>query len=118
MQKDFIDGILKSLGKRISLISYFKKNRWTATYIVICIFGCINPAYADWFKVADIKANLITPIYTLVNDNLGFVSFAVGGASTFLARGQDMYQKAIAFGIGSFGTAGAVKLAQTVLHLG
>lgn len=29
-----------------------------------------------------------------------------------------MWQKAIAFGVGSLGTAGAVKLAQTVLHLG
>ncbi len=84
----------------------------------ILMIGFIEPTYADWFKVADIKTNLITPMYTLVNDNLGFVAFAVGGAATFLARGQDMWQKAIAFGVGSLGTAGAVKLAQTVLHLG
>ena len=96
-----------------------KKHFGLALYIgTICIVGFISPAQADWFKVGDIKANLITPLYTLVNDNLGFVAFAVGGASTFLVRGQDMYQKAIAFGVGSLGTAGAVKLAQTVLHLG
>jgi hypothetical protein len=29
-----------------------------------------------------------------------------------------MYQKGIAFGVGALGTAAAVKLAQTVLHLG
>ena len=95
------------------------KNLGLVLYIgTICTFSFIAPAQADWFNVANIKANLITPIYTLVNDNLGFVAFAVGGASTFLVRGQDMYQKAIAFGVGSLGTAGAVKLAQTVLHLG
>ena len=90
----------------------------TAYVFAMCLFGFIAPAHADWFKVGDIKANLITPMYTLVNDNLGFVAFAVGGAATFLARGQDMYQKGMAFGVGSLGTAGAVKLAQTVLHLG
>lgn len=84
----------------------------------VCIFGLIEPAYADWFKVEDIKDNLITPVYSLVNANLGFIAFAVGGATTFLTRGQDMYQKGIAFGVGSLGTAGAVKLAQTVLDLG
>ena len=83
----------------------------------ICTFGIIEPAYAEWFKVGEIKTNLITPVYSLVNDNLGFIAFAVGGATTFLARGQDMYQKAIAFGVGSLGTAGSVKLAQTVLSL-
>ena len=108
----------RSSYKKATMISYIKRNSWIAVYMSICVLGCINPAYADWFKVGDIKNNLITPIYTLVNDNLGFVAFAVGGASTFLVRGQDMYQKAIAFGIGSLGTAGAVKLAQTVLHLG
>lgn len=98
---------------------FLKRNLELVLYIsTICIVGFVAPAQADWFKVGDIKANLITPIYTLVNDNLGFVAFAVGGASTFLVRGQDMYQKAIAFGVGSLGTAAAVKLAQTVLHLG
>jgi len=100
-------------------VSYFKKNLGLALYIgTICLVCFTSSAQADWFRVGDIKANLITPLYTLVNDNLGFVAFAVGGAATFLARGQDMYQKAIAFGVGSLGTAGAVKLAQTVLHLG
>ena len=95
------------------------KNLAMACYVTaIFTIGFTQPAYADWFKVADIKANLITPIYTLVNDNLGSVAFAVGEAATFLARGQDMWQKSLAFGIGSLGTAGAVKLAQTVLHLG
>lgn len=97
----------------------FKKHFGLVLYIgFICLVGFIVPAQADWFKVGDIKANLVTPMYNLVNDNLGFIAFAVGGAATFLARGQDMYQKAIAFGVGSLGTAGAVKLAQTVLHLG
>ena len=96
-----------------------KKNFGLALCVsTICIIGFMEPAYADWFQVGNIRANLITPMYTLVNDNLGFIAFAVGGAATFLARGQDMYQKAIAFGVGSLGTAGAVKLAQTVLHLG
>lgn len=98
---------------------FLRRNLGLALYIgTICTIGFITPAYADWFQVGNIKNNLITPLYSLVNDNLGFVAFAVGGASTFLVRGQDMYQKAIAFGVGSLGTAGAVKLAQTVLHLG
>ena len=119
MKKNQVNSVCaKSLSEKTTLFSYIKRNSWITLYVGICMLGCINPAYADWFKVGDIKNNLITPIYTLVNDNLGFVAFAVGGASTFLVRGQDMYQKAIAFGIGSLGTAGAVKLAQTVLHLG
>lgn len=94
-------------------------NKLFAFYLAaICLVGFISPAHADWFKVGDIKQNLITPMYTLVNENLGYVAFAVGGAATFLARGQDMYQKGIAFGVGSLGTAGAVKLAQTVMNLG
>ncbi len=96
-----------------------KKNLCLALYIgTICTFSFIAPAQADWFNVGNIKNNLITPIYTLVNENLGFIAFAVGGATTFLVRGQDMYQKGIAFGVGALGTAAAVKLAQTVLHLG
>lgn len=87
-------------------------------WIIICMIGIIEPAYADWFQVQNIKTNLITPVYGLVNDNLGFIAFAVGGVATFLARGQDMWQKAAAFGVGSLGTAGSIKLAQTVLHLG
>ena len=94
------------------------KKLYTAYFAAICIFGFISPAHADWFQVGNIKAQLITPMYTLVNDNLGYIAFAVGGAATFLARGQDMYQKAVAFGVGSLGTAGAVKLAQTVMNLG
>lgn len=114
---------MKTLKTKLQTKSFnFKQTLSFALYMgligMICLIGFIEPARADWFKVEDIKANLITPIYTLVNDNLGFVAFAVGGAATFLARGQDMYQKAVAFGIGSLGTAGAVKLAQTVLHLG
>lgn len=98
--------------------SNLKKNLGLALYVgTICTFGFIAPTQADWFNVANIKTNLITPIYDLVNNNLGFIAFAVGGATTFLARGQDMYQKGLAFGVGSLGTAGAVKLAQTVLHL-
>jgi len=99
--------------------AHLKKNLGFALYIgTICTFSFIAPAQADWFNVGNIKANLITPIYTLVSENLGFIAFAVGGATTFLVRGQDMYQKGIAFGVGALGTAAAVKLAQTVLHLG
>jgi hypothetical protein len=70
---------------------------------------------ADWFKVEDIKDGMISPIYKLVNDNIGKLAFAVGLGTTFLARGGDMYQKGIAFGVGSLGTAGAVKVAQLVM---
>lgn len=70
---------------------------------------------ADWFKVEDIKDGMISPIYKLVNDNIGKLAFAVGLGTTFLARGGDMYQKGIAFGVGALGTAGAVKVAQLVM---
>ena len=110
---------LKTKSLKTKSSGRFKNNISTALYVgAICTIGFIAPAQADWFNVGNIKNNLITPIYNLVNDNLGFIAFAVGGASTFLVRGQDMYQKAVAFGVGSLGTAGAVKLAQTVLHLG
>jgi len=99
--------------------SNLKTNLAAACYLTaICTIGFASPAYADWFNVAAIKTNLITPTYNLVNDNLGFMAFAIGGAVTFLARGMDMWQKAMAFGVGSLGTAGSVKLAETVLHLG
>ncbi|MGV2433279.1 MAG UNVERIFIED_CONTAM: hypothetical protein LVQ98_08555 [Rickettsiaceae bacterium] len=81
------------------------------------VFAFCQPAHADWFKVADIKTNLITPVYTLVKENVGFIAFSVGGVGVFLARGQDMYEKARNFGVGSLGTAAAVKLAETVMHL-
>ena len=55
-------------------------------------------------------------MYSLVKDNLGKVAFAVGGAATFLARGGDFYQKGVAFGLGCLGTAGGVKLGETVMH--
>lgn len=107
------------LSNNMNIQNTRKHNLTLAAYVgAICVFGFISPASADWYQVGDIKANLVTPLYNLVNDNLGFVAFAVGGAGTFLARGQDMYQKAGAFAVGSLGTAGAVKLAQTVLHLG
>lgn len=109
----------KASISKTGLVSYLKNNLGFTIYIsTICLISFTSPAQADWFQVGNIRANLITPMYTLINENLGFIAFAVGGAATFLARGQDMYQKAIAFGVGSLGTAGAVKLAQTVLHLG
>jgi hypothetical protein len=86
--------------------------------LTICAVNFPIVANADWFQVQNIKAELITPVYTMISENLGYIAFAVGGAATFLVRGQDMYQKATAFAVGSLGTAGAVKLAQTVLHLG
>jgi hypothetical protein len=108
------------LKSKFSVFQFHLTNNKTYAFYLatICIFGFISPANADWFQVQNIQAQLITPVYTMVNDNLGYVAFAVGGAATFLARGQDMYQKGIAFGVGSIGTAAAVKLAQTVLHLG
>lgn len=94
-------------------------NLKAAAYLTaIGMVASVNTAYADWFQVGDIKTNLITPIYNLVNDNLGYIAFAVGGGATFLARGLDWWQKGMALGAGALGTAGAVKLAQTVLHLG
>jgi len=99
--KDFV-------SKRLGYCCYFA---------AITLVGFTEPAYADWFKVEDVKANLITPTYDLVNDNLGVIAFAIGGAATFFARGQDMWQKGVAFGVGSLGTAGAVKLSKTVLDL-
>jgi hypothetical protein len=105
--------------KLSALKAGIEDNKLLAAYVfTMCLVGMISPAHADWFKVGDIKTNLITPTYKLVDDNLGFVAFAVGGVTTFLARGQDMYQKGLAFGAGSLGTAAAVKLSQTVLHLG
>jgi hypothetical protein len=107
---------IKTIAKKEREKSY---NRWGyfCYFAAITMVGFTAPAYADWFKVGDIKAQLITPVYGLVNDNLGFIAFAMGGAATFFARGQDMWQKGVAFGVGSLGTAGAVKLAKTVLHL-
>lgn len=105
--------------KSVNKAAVIRDKTIVALYVsCMCIFGIIFPAQADWFNVGNIKAGLITPMYNLVNDNLGFVAFAAGGATTFLARGGDMYQKGLAFGLGSLGTAAGVKLAQTVLHLG
>lgn len=84
----------------------------------VCSLAIINPVYADWFQVDQVKGNLITPIYNLVDENLGIMAFAMGGMGLVLTRGMDMWQKALAFGAGSLGTAGSVKLAKTVLHFG
>ena len=89
----------------------------TCLLITICTVGFIEPAYADWFKVADIKTNLITPIFRLVYDNIAYIAFAVGAGGIFMARGQDMFEKAKNFGLGSVVTAGAIKLAETVMPL-
>ena len=74
-----------------------------------------NTAYADWFEVEKIKDAMIAPIYKLVNDNIGKIATVVGLGTTFLARGGDMYQRGIAFGVGALGTAGAIKLSQVVM---
>jgi hypothetical protein len=84
-----------------------------AKRLVISTIGFISPAYADWFQVDNIKANLILPMYKLVNENLVFLALTVGKAATFLARGQDMYLKDIAFGVGSLGATGEVRLVET-----
>lgn len=98
----------------ISSKSYAK----ACVIISICSMAIIDPAYADWFQVDQVKGNLITPVYKLVDDNLGIMAFAMGGIGLVLARGMDMWQKALAFGAGSLGTAGSIKLAKTVLHFG
>lgn len=89
---------------------------FSAGVVVQCLFPSI--AAADWFNTAAVKTNLIDTTYRLVSENLGFIAFAVGGATTFLARGGDMWQKGMAFGAGSVGTAGAIKLAEAMLDLG
>lgn len=95
------------------------KNNYIRIFgIGLGVFAFSHPVYADWFNVGEIKTNIIAPIYTLAVENVGLIAFAVGGLTTFIARGQDMWQKALAFGLGSIGTAGAVKVAQTVMHLG
>ena len=70
---------------------------------------------ADWFKVEELEAGMISPLYKLVNNNIGKLAIAVGLGTTFLARGGDMWQKGMAFGLGSLGTAGAIKLSQLVI---
>lgn len=83
---------------------------------VIAVVMSGNTALAaDWFKVEDLEAGMISPLYKLVNNNIGKLAIAVGLGTTFLARGGDMWQKGIAFGLGSLGTAGAIKLSQLVI---
>lgn len=69
----------------------------------------------DWFDVEKIKDAMISPIYKLVNDNIGKIATVVGLGTTFLARGGDLYQRGMAFGVGALGTAGAIKLSQVVM---
>ena len=108
----------KSNSKLSEFASHIANNKIVSLYLtVICIFGFAPSAYADWFQVQNVKAALITPVFNMVNDNLGYISFAAGAGSAFLAKGMDGWQRGVAF-MGAFGTAGAVKLAQTVLHLG
>jgi len=82
---------------------------------VIAVVMSGNTAYAGWFEVEKIKDAMIAPIYGLVNDNIGKIATVVGLGTTFLARGGDMYQRGIAFGVGALGTAGAIKLSQVVM---
>ena len=83
---------------------------------VIAVVMSGNTALAaDWFQVEKIKDAMIGPIYGLVNDNIGKIATVVGLGTTFLARGGDMYQRGIAFGVGALGTAGAIKLSQVVM---
>ena len=82
---------------------------------VIAFTMSSNTAYADWFEVEKIKDAMIAPIYGLMKDNIGKIATVVGLGTTFLARGGDMYQRGIAFGVGALGTAGAIKLSQVVM---
>lgn len=54
-----------------------------AKRLVISTIGFILPVHADWFQVDNIKANLITPMYKLVNENLVFLlALTVGSLGT------------------------------------
>jgi hypothetical protein len=81
----------------------------------VITFGFAELAMADWFQTGKITTNLITPVYTMVKDHVGKIALAAGAFSTYLARGQDFYQKSMAFGIGSVVTAGAIKVGTTML---
>ena len=54
-----------------------------AKRLVISTIGFILPVHADWFQVYNIKANLITVMYKLVNENLVFLlALTVGSLGT------------------------------------
>ena len=95
------------------LVIYTKAGAYLG--VIAVVMSGHSALAADWFKVEDIKDGMISPLYKLVNDNIGKLAIAVGLGTTFLARGGDMYQKGVAFGIGSLGTAGAIKLSQLVI---
>lgn len=97
---------------KAKLVIYAKAGAYLG---VIGFFMSGNTAYAGWFEVDKIKDAMIAPIYTLVNDNIGKIATVVGLGTTFLARGGDMYQRGVEFGVGALGTAGAIKLSQVVM---
>ena len=90
----------------------------SACYIVLIVTAVyIEPALADWFNTDNVKVRLIDKSYNFIDNNLGYIAFAVGGASTFLARGGDFWQKGMAFGAGALGTACSVVAAKALLGL-
>lgn len=95
--------------KRVAYVAYLS--------MLLLVLTSSN-AYADWFNLQAVKTQLIDVAFKFVDDSIGFIAFAVGGACTFLTRGGDLLQKGMAFGAGSLVTAGGVKVAKTVMHLG
>jgi hypothetical protein len=98
---------------KAKLVIYTKVGAYLG--VIAVVMSGHSALAADWFKVEDIKDGMISPLYKLVNDNIGKLAIAVGLGTTFLARGGDMWQKGMAFGLGSLGTAGAIKLSQIVI---
>jgi hypothetical protein len=95
------------------LVIYAKAGAYLG--VIAVVISGHSALAADWFKVEDIENGMISPLYKLVVDNIGKLAMAVGLGTTFLARGGDMYQKGMAFGVGALGTAGAIKLSQLVI---
>jgi hypothetical protein len=98
---------------KAKLVIYTKVGAYLG--VIAVVMSGHSALAADWFKVEEIKDGMISPLYKLVNDNIGKLAIAVGLGTTFLARGGDMWQKGMAFGLGSLGTAGAIKLSQIVI---
>lgn len=96
--------------------SNLRINFVAACYLTVIItIGFIHPAYADWFKTGDIVANLVTPVYKLIHDNVGKAAFATGGLALVFTRGMDLWQKGTVFAGGAMLTGGGLKLADHIL---
>ncbi len=108
----------KLLSKKLTTTneSNLKTNLAAACYLTaISTIMFVEPAYADWFKTGDITTNLVTPIYTLVHDNMGKAALATGGLTLIFTRGMDLWQKGTVFAGGAMLVGGAIKLADHML---